>query len=101
MALNIPFDADLAMAEADLPQTVTLAGITYSACVNDPTHGQDLEMQGIAGESDLSVTIRVSVLAAVTIGTRLVYNSRNYRVDRVNYSPCGAAYRLECVDISR
>lgn len=101
MALDIPYDADIAMAEADLPQTVTIGGAAYAVCVSEAQRGQSLEMAGIMGDADLNVTIRISVLASVAIGTRVTYGGKAYRVDKVNDSPCGTAYRLDCVDVSR
>ena len=101
MALDIPYDADVAMAEADLPQTVTISGTSYAACVSEAQRGQSLEMAGIMGECDLNVTLRVSILASVAIGTRVTFNSKVYRVDKVTDSPCGTACRLDCVDVSK
>lgn len=102
MALGINYDADVAMAEADLPQTVTISGTDYAACVSELVRGEQLEdAGGIIPEVDLSATIRISVLAAVSIGTRITYTGRQYRVERVNDSPCGTAYRVDCVAVGK
>lgn len=99
--LAINYEADLARAESDLPQAVTINGTDYSACVSEAQRGQSLDMAGVLGDCDLNATIRTSVLASVAIGTRITFNGKVYRVEKVNDSPCGYSYRLDCVDVSR
>ena len=102
MALGINYDADVAMAEADLPQIVTIGGADYAACVSELVRGEQLEdVGGIMPEVDLSATIRVSVLASVSIGARVTFSGRQYRVERVSDSPCGTAYRIDCVAVGK
>ena len=101
MALNIPFDADLAAVETDLPQTVTISGTPYTCVADVLRKGESLMMEGVMGDADLLIVMRVSTLSAPAIGSKLTYSGTQYRVERVAHSPCGTSYNLECVDSNK
>ena len=101
MPLEIPFDAHVAKAIGDLPQTVTIGGTEYQCIADTLRRGEGLMVEGIQGDADLAVVMRVAVLAAPSIGSKLTYIGTQYRIERVNTSPCGTAYTLECVDVTK
>jgi hypothetical protein len=101
MALAIPFDAHLAKATEDYPQTVTISGTDYQCIADTLRRGEGLMMEGVMGEADLLVVMRVAVLAQPNIGSKLAYLGRQYRIERTQASPCGTAYTLECIDIAK
>ena len=97
--LGIDFDGDLEMVEIDLPQIVTISGVDYSAVVSDAMRSHSLDAAGFMPDADLSVTIRVSVLASVANGTKITHGGRVYRAENVVYSPCGTSYEIKCTSL--
>lgn len=90
------FDDDLAMAEADIAQTVTLSDGEFPASVSEPRRGEQLEVEGIYPQSDLEVTLRTAIHAAPEIGSALTFAGVGYRVMRVTDCPTGKASILSC-----
>lgn len=95
-AYDAMFNEDLAFAEADLPQAVTIAGTDYPAVVSDLARGESLEIEATYSDRAISVTMRTEVLAIPAIGTLLTYKAETFRV--LSRSECmdGVSYRLDC-----
>ena len=97
--LAIDYAGDIAMAEADLPQTVTIGGVEYPAVVSDAMRSHLLEMPGYMPDADLSITIRISILSSVANGTKITHGGKQYRAENVVYSPCGTSYEIKCTGL--
>lgn len=89
------------MAEADLPQTVTIGGVEYPAVVSDAMRSIEMEMSGIVPDADLSVTIRVQTLPLIAQNSKLTHNGKLFRVMRITYSSCGTCYTAACESITK
>lgn len=100
MPLSVNWDADLAHAINDLPSTVTLGGSDYSAVVDDLSTGQNAELDGIFPEADVLVHLRTSEVGTVSVGSKLTYSGKEYRVVKVETTPEGAETRLICEEVS-
>lgn len=94
--LAIDYARDIAIAEADLPQTVTISGVEYPAVVSDAMRAHALEMPGYMPDADLSFIIRIAVLPSVANDARVVHGGKTYRAESVVFSPCGTAYEVKC-----
>lgn len=87
------FSSDLAFAEADLPQTVTIAGQTLAAIVATPQEGTKTELEGLWPDVAFTMTLRLSVITSAGIsvpepGDLVTYNGDDFRISR----------RLLCID---
>jgi hypothetical protein len=96
VALAIPYDDDLAEITADLPTTVVIGGTSYTASVTPVNRGERLGMAGTYGDEAVTVTLRVSVLAAPSVGTAVTIGANAYRVVTVVTCPSGTVYDLVC-----
>lgn len=94
-------DLDLATITADLPVTVKVGGVSYSASASDENMGRSLEAVGYADDFDVEFTMRVSVMAMPSRGTKLTYNGRTYRVTQNVPSQDGISYRMQCKEQSQ
>jgi hypothetical protein len=93
--MTIDFDADLAMATADLPTSITVGASTASAVVTETTEGAQVELEGIMVDVSAQAYVRIAILARPTVGARCTIASRAYRIVRISDSPCGTAYRMD------
>lgn len=95
------FNDDLAHAEGDMPQTVTISGTGYAAVCTDVQRGEGLEVEGVMLDQSLSVIMRTEILPAPAIASLLTYNGRQYRVLRVRDCADGVSYELTCDSVQK
>ncbi len=74
------YAADLAEMVADESHTITVAGVAYAVSATDEGTGAELDMVGYSGTRRATFTVADSVLASISIGTRVTYKGRAYRV---------------------
>jgi len=101
---GVDFAADLREVEADVPQTVTIAGQTVAATVSGVGAGYRVDSpEGWHADIALTATVRQSLLpAAPTQGGRLTFGGKAYRMVRVTPDDAGidAAWLIECEEQS-
>lgn len=93
--MAIDFDADLALATAELPTNITVGASTVAAVVSETTEGVQVELDGLMADVSAQAFVRVSVLSRPSVGARATVGTREYRIVRIVDSPCGTAYRLD------
>jgi hypothetical protein len=108
MALNLTaFAADLAMIEADLPQTLTIGGTAYPCVAGGVLEGADLGPLGFDGTASVTVFIRKAALAGVvpyrnqTVTLTSQGNVKALRINDVTPAEDGVSYMLALVDPSK
>jgi hypothetical protein len=97
------YEDALAMVEAELGQTFTWSGNTYTCTIGDRTEGRALEEGGFALAADLVLVARLAQFNGTppTTQDKITIGSRSMRVSDVSHSPCGTFLVINLVDDSR
>ncbi len=90
--------ADFAYILADLPQTVTYAGTSYSAVVSSVNTNNDLMLEGYKARLELTVYVKQSDFTPA-VGQKLTYSGSQYRIDAVDKSQDGINWRINCKEL--
>lgn len=103
--MSIPaamFAADLAAAVSDIPQTVTVGGVTKRAVVGSAAKSRDaMSAGGMLPIADLEAHIFLVDWATVpAIGNPLTHGGSTYRIVRTESDPSGVALRLFCESVT-
>ncbi len=97
-------DREQADIEADLPQTVTIGGVSYACVTGGPADARALEMEGFVNPASFQVTVRKSLLTGATVlpaeGVLATYGGKAYRIDSIDPDPTEVCYLLNLVEAS-
>jgi hypothetical protein len=90
---------------ADIPQTVTVSGVTKSAVVNiGSLSKQDRQAGGFMADDQIEVHVKASDWGTLpTVGDKLTtnaYSGRTFRVVRVQADPMGTVRVLYCEGVN-
>lgn len=88
--------ADLAAVVADIPQTITIGGVTRRAVVGDVSKAKtDLDAGGFIPDIGIEVHLFRSDWATLpVIGDTATFNSVEYRIIRTATDPAGTSLRV-------
>ena len=91
--------ADQAAVIADLPDTVTIAGVAYTVSASAVQTGQTLDIGGMMTEVTFQFSGLTSDLSGiVAMNKRVTYKSIVYRIARIFPDSTGASITCYCVD---
>lgn len=100
--LGIDFEFDQIEQENDWGQTIIHNGCKLAAVVSLPTESRSFEPDGSGYfiSRVLVVSIRKSLIGAVSIGEKLTYEGDEYRIDDLGPADETGMYYLNCTGLA-
>lgn len=90
--------SDFGFILADLPQTLTYEGNSYSGVITALTTNNELMMEGYKPRLELQIYVKQSDMTPV-VGKRITYSAVQYRIDTAEKSSDGITWRLQCKEL--
>ena len=102
--LTSAMDRDLATIEADLPQTVTIGGVSYACIAGAVQEGEVLGDVGFSDTASVAIIVRQALFGSAIPRKNMLLtlnsggSARVLRVDQITPGEDGLTYTLNCVD---